>query len=388
MNKVIYYMAELVQSQLKGTVPSKMALSSSEMELLLKLATEHYIELMIGSALLLVEEESPLRQKIKNVIIGETIFAKCQEQEAAELSKVFEREHIKFQILKGHILRKSYPKPEMRKMSDIDLIIDQKDISRTGTILKERGYLYEGLSSNHDIYRKNSIMLEVHYTLFNKKCSNSLGQYFGCFEHSQLQQGSRYCYEFNVNDFYIYMIAHMAKHFYQNGCGIRGLIDIQVYLNKNRAMMDNTYIHKTLSYCGLAYFEKEMKLISDKWLHHKRMSHKEAMIFNYMVDSGVYGNTENYIVKRYLDKKNHKVNKISFTLWYLFPDLRYMRNNYPILINHKVLLPTCWIIRLISSIKKISYKLHRFHQMNAQELDSVNSMKEDLHLHLESKIDS
>ena len=33
-----------------------------------------------------------------------------------------------------------------------------------------------------------------------------------------------YVYDFEAEDFYIYMMAHMAKHFYKRGCGIRNLV--------------------------------------------------------------------------------------------------------------------------------------------------------------------
>ena len=68
------------------------------------------------------------------------------------------------------------------------------------------------------------------------------------------EPGSLYVYDFEAEDFYIYMMAHMAKHFYKRGCGIRNLVDIYVFLEKFGGEMNADYLQKQFAGLGLTAF--------------------------------------------------------------------------------------------------------------------------------------
>ena len=63
------------------------------------------------------------------------------------------------------------------------------------------------------------MVVEAHRAMYDKTVDNNQYEYFSNFSKAILKKGYKYTYDFNDEDFYIYMIAHMAKHFYVKGCG-------------------------------------------------------------------------------------------------------------------------------------------------------------------------
>ena len=75
--------------------------------------------------------------------------------------------------------------------------------------------------------------------------------------------------------FYIYHLAHFAKHFYEMGSGIRSVMDIYVYLRAFGKEMDIRYIERELKTLELYEFGKQMRNLSLFWFspHSKDSSH-------------------------------------------------------------------------------------------------------------------
>lgn len=80
------------------------------------------------------------------------------------------------------------------------------------------------------------------------------------------RKGFLYVYDFEAEDFYIYMMAHMAKHFYKRGCGIRNLVDIYVFLEKFGGEMNADYLQKQFAGLGLTAFTEHMEKLARIWL--------------------------------------------------------------------------------------------------------------------------
>ena len=61
-------------------------------------------------------------------------------------------------------------------------------------------------------------------------------------------------------DFYIYHIIHMAKHFINGGIGIVHILDIWIMINAYRSV-DKDYIAGELKSIGLLDFEKNARAL-------------------------------------------------------------------------------------------------------------------------------
>jgi hypothetical protein len=192
----------------------------------------------------------------------------------------------------------------------------------------------------------------VHWDLYDKNVDREQYMYFSENFRAVKKPGSKFAYEFEKEDFYVYMIAHMAKHFYETGCGIRNLVDIYVFQNKYGAVMNQVILKKELEKCGLTAFEKNVRELAFNWLENKQGSKIQQNLFFYMLDCGIYGKGENGIWGQIAREKNiaGKDDKDSIKRWYYFPPINYMKEYYPWLEKCSVLLPIAWGLRAIHGI--------------------------------------
>ena len=55
----------------------------------------------------------------------------------------------------------------------------------------------------------------------------------------------------DLNDAYVYIVAHAYKHFIFSGTGIRKLIDLYVFNEHCKDQLDRKYIHEQCTLLGI-----------------------------------------------------------------------------------------------------------------------------------------
>ena len=58
------------------------------------------------------------------------------------LFEAFEQNGIVYMPLKGCNIKKLYPKPELRSMGDVDILIHPEDHERIHSVMEEQGFQY------------------------------------------------------------------------------------------------------------------------------------------------------------------------------------------------------------------------------------------------------
>ena len=314
---------------------------------------------------------------MKKVLVQSTMKTFVQVFAAKEITDAFEKAGIRHQMLKGTIMKRIYPSPEMREMSDIDLVVYDESLDRAAQLLEGMGYTNHGLIKHHMIFSKGSnLMVEVHWCLFDANTDKKQHVYFKDNFKAKLKAGTENTYEFSTEDFYIYMISHMAKHFFETGCGIRNLVDIYIYINKYGNQMDKEYLDKELNTCGILDFEKNMRELAFIWLDDKECDDFYENLFEYMVESGIYGKTENGIWSQLAKETND--NNENIKIHYYFPTIKFMREKYPWLYKAPYLLPVAWFIRGISGFSNKAARDHRNRLENANK-DEIEKMLDIYH---------
>ena len=82
-----------------------------------------------------------------------------------ELDKLLENAFIPHCTLKGFASAHYYEKPYLRQMGDIDLLVSDKDINRTISLLESSGYTCVDVNRTHEFhiaFKKNKILYEIH----------------------------------------------------------------------------------------------------------------------------------------------------------------------------------------------------------------------------------
>lgn len=314
-----------------------------EKENLIQIAFSGNMQYMLLYPLLKKEKDGDLKNKVKIIIKQSTFSTYVQTMSARQITTLFEKENVRHQLLKGAVIKDIYPSPVMRQMSDIDIVVFDETLDRAAKLLEKEGYVNHGLIKHHMIFTSpTGVHVELHWCLYDQNVDYGQYIYFKDTFRSKLVNGLKSTYEFNIEDFYIYMIAHMAKHFFETGCGIRNLVDIYVYTKYYDGKMDAAYVGNELRKCGLYDFEKNMKNLSYIWLDQEECSQFYENLFSYMVECGIYGKRINGVWGQLAKETN---GKRTTKLRYYFPSITFMKEKYPWLEKREFLLPLAWFLR-------------------------------------------
>ena len=266
----------------------------------------------------------------------------------------FEKAGIGYLPLKGIILGKYYPKTAMREMSDNDILCDPNRIDDVRPIMERRGYSFERFEdSNEDVYEKPPTMVfEIHRTLFTEKNSVVLSEYYKDIG-DRLVKNSGFGYELSDEDFYIYLLSHMYKHYSNKGTGLRSLADIYVFLNKTADTLDREYIDSELEKIKLFDFERMVSSLSKKVFTNDKLTEKEEKMLDYFIFSCVYGNSDIAETNKYLRAMDHDLSDKSKRKYFrsrVFISGEKLEKNYPFVNKHRILYPALVVYRPIKGL--------------------------------------
>ncbi|BCN29022.1 nucleotidyltransferase domain-containing protein [Anaeromicropila herbilytica] len=352
MLRIMQYLGELVLAQLDNKKPSNIP-EGIQVEELEYIACNNHMNYIILQALLKTDLPEEKKASMKSIIMQSTILSLTQVGCIRELEERLEQEGIYHQILKGSVIKRIYPSPEMREMSDIDVMIYDENMNRAKRVVEGMGFTLLCSIKHHDIYVKPPFLtIELHYELFSKNVNQNQYDYFHNEKHTNVKEGRKYALQFSTEDFYVYLIVHMAKHFYEAGCGIRNVVDIYYYRRLYQVAWDEVYIENKLEECGVLEFEKRVHTLARVWLGGEEIDKFSQNLFEYLVECGIYGKGENGIWGQIATLNHTPIikNKSHARLWYYFPPISYMQRDYPWLIKQPHLLGLAWGIRAITGL--------------------------------------
>lgn len=294
------------------------------------------------------EYAAPFRRELK---IGRAREA-TQELELEEISAQLESREIKYMPLKGSVMKHLYPRPDLRSMCDLDIQYDKSRKAELDEIMLPMGYEVAEVSCTDGVniaYIKKPFMyIEFHGVLMDTDIP-LYNSYFGTdFERTVLDSGYRVKY--TDEDFFVFMAAHLAKHYFLGGTGLRSLADIWLFLRKKPGL-DMDYISAELKKIRLDEFVEIIKGVNEVLFDGKVPDAAQKSVINYILGSGTYGTAENRSAE---NVKNQS--KLKYLLGRLFPDRRFMAVNYPVVEKCVLLLPLFWAVRLVSTFIKKGYK--------------------------------
>lgn len=348
------YLAELVLSGLQGIKPENIP-EGITVEEIIEIANKHHILYLLLSALVKTDLAEEDKAKIRPYIHSSMLMTLKQVQEYNLLHAAFEENGVKNQPLKGVYLKDIYPQPMMREMSDIDVLITADSKQASEMVLENLGYVLHEKERHHDVYvKKPHMIVEAHTALYDKTVDKTQYEYFKDFSKAILNDNCTCTYNYNKEDFYVYMMAHMAKHFYAKGCGFRNIVDIYVYRDYYKDKLDEKYIDSELDKCGILQFTKHMERLTNIWLGGEETNEFYDSLFTYMLDSGIYGKVGNGIWSGFAKDKNESTAQYNRKLrrFYWFPPFEYMEKYYPWMKDKKYLLPLGWGVRGVSGLIK------------------------------------
>lgn len=373
MKKTVYYMMYLTGCAINGIVPERDILENIDLESLLKLSKFHCLSATVCTALLsaklkLSKEWIDCKAKaIRKVILLDA--------EREKIISFMEKKGIWYMPMKGVIIKEFYPSLGMREMSDNDILFDRRYLEVLKKYMLSNGYSVEGgKNANHYSFQKPPVYnYEMHVELFSRfyaRHSRFSNYYDDVKKRLVKDENNNYGYHFTDEDFYIYMMAHGAKHHMDGGTGLRTLADCYLYLKK-KPDLDHEYIECELKKMRINGYEHMTRKVAQKIFSkptaEPNLTEKEKEFLERHLFAGAYGTFENKI--RIRKKDMGARNKYEYIFKRIFPDVEFYREYSPIAYKHRILIPFVCIYRMI----RVIFKAHRNVMI---ELKTVLSSKE------------
>ena len=215
--------------------------------------------------------------KEKNQLIYKSVL---MDVEREAIQDFFEKNNIWYMLLKGMVIRKYYPAPELREMADNDILFDNKYSKEVYEFMTARGYKCDDYNKGyHDEYLKPpAYNFEMHRQLVSSKERPKWYEYYKDVKsilikdtnenretaaNSESNNTSNQFY-FSDNDFYVYFIVHTYKHFLNSGMGLRTVLDVYLYVSNLQEKLDFDYIEEQLKKLDAYDFEQTFRSIAFK----------------------------------------------------------------------------------------------------------------------------
>jgi hypothetical protein len=242
-------------------------------------------------------------------------------------------------------------------MCDNDILIDPAFRSEIKDYMEKRGYqtiLFDRF--NHDEYRMDPhYNFEMHVTLMPRG-SRLYRYYQNVKQHLHKDENNRFGYHFSQDDFFLFMVAHAAKHHEHAGNGIRWLMDLFVYDKQKGRVQNPDYVQKELEKMGLADYVETMRDLSQKLFGQEgQLSEEDRQLLLYHISAGTYGNQTIKIdngLKRYANKDGKITlwSKVQYSLRRLFPKVVFYERYAPLAYKYKILIPFVAVYRIFSRL--------------------------------------
>lgn len=270
------------------------------------------------------------------------------------LADRFEADGIDFMPMKGTLLKQLYPHPEMRIMSDSDILIrpaQKKKIEQTMTAM---GFETETTCDHvHEYQSPDGLHFELHRRPVPSDEVDLYRYYKDGWWTARPVEGKAHAHEMRPEDHLVFLFAHFVKHYRGYGAGIKYVVDFEVF-HRSFPDLDMEYVRGELDKLGLLEFYDNVCRTLDVWFRDAEPDNVTDFLTAQLFCDTAYGSeSKGSVSDAYRVAKNAgdgqktdvKTAKRTRALQLFFLPYRDMCKKYPVLINWAILLPLFWIIR-------------------------------------------
>lgn len=296
-----------------------------------------------------------------------------QSRAIAGIFEAFENHAIPYLPVKGCNLKAIYPKPELRSMGDVDILIHPQDHARIRPVMEALGFKF-CIENDHVFeWHSDALHVELHKSLVPPN-DEDFYAYYGT-GWSLAVKGSGYRYDLSAEDAYIFLFTHFARHYRWGGIGCRHVVDLFVYRRAN-PQLDMTYIRHELDKLHLGEFHTNVLNMLDCWFLGREPDTATELMTAFIFSGGNWGTMEAEMFSAEI-KKAKKARKISNSriksvIHVLFPRIEELTYRYPVVRKCPALLPVIWVVRWLDILllrpQKIRKRLNVLKTMDDAEI--------------------
>jgi len=322
-----------------------------------------------------------------DTIIGKRFFKStinmsfyCSEQDEmiGSLRKAFKENEIEHLLVKGTVIRSLYPYPEMRLMSDADILIKEEQYSKIKSIMENLGFCEEYESDHELVWKKNGFTVELHKRIVPTH-SKDFYKYFGDgWKFAKVKDESTGAYLMTEEDSFIYNFVHYATHYRNGGIGVKHVTDFYVIM-KNTPSLDMEYIEGELEKLKLSEFWENTKKLLGVWFDGEKPTEMTDFMTSKIFDSGAFGTHENKVISEAVRTSNTgKGMKFKKAFALVIPGYSAMCQKYRFLKKIPIFLPIMWIFRWFHLLFTPSRIKARKKELDMLSTEGVNKYRDEL----------
>ncbi len=329
---------------------------NTDWELFYKLCNAHNLAPIVFSVI--KDNESLQNNKnafelFKNAFYDAIVNYDMQKDVICEINELLTANKIDHIFFKGAQLKEYFPVPELRLMSDIDVLINLSDREKVKKLFISNGF--ELTEDNGPVYNyhKGDVLLECHTKIISGKVGNADAEaYFkDAVNHAEYVD---FCGELETEYNLLYLLTHIAHHFWFYGAGVKMILDLAVFIKHFSPDIDSV-VNKA-NELNLKQFSQIIFSICCDWFGvGKKYDVETEKTKEFLMNFGAFGNINRNkaaVVRRKTLEDGHTGGfAAKFTL--IFPSYKKMKNiPYVKFIDGRpYLLPFCWIYRIIYNFK-------------------------------------
>lgn len=350
-------------------------------------AREHHVSTLIYSAIKRKDAEMYIAPDILNEWKKEVFYSGINQQnhihKVGDVLKKFNENDIPVIVLKGLVVREYFPMPQLRTMSDADVLVHKGDLDRVSSMMKGLGYTQTKDEDDHGAHivfvKPGQPVFEVHWTLANK--SFFKGKTFWednlWKETMEVEVGGTKTLSLGMEDLAVHLCIHMAVHLAHKGFGVRQPLDLVLLVEQKGRKIDWGKFLGKAKECGIYKFTLVIFALCNRLFDLKLPIEIRNIIGKELVNSkyielliedifasGVYGNKDETRVfaSEFAFDQSEGAAKgtISICKKYiklLFPAIKDMSEKYDYAKRVKILAPIAWIHHLFAGIFNKDYSM-------------------------------
>ena len=319
----------------------------------------------------------PFLSKMKRQSFAAATRESVQGKELSQIFAACEEAELPILPLKGCVIKSLYPYPELRFMSDADLVIPENRREKMRSLMEGLGFRFHKVDAGDtDVYVSPlHLNYEIHLSLADEGFSQKTQEFVGHItDYAHPKEGFRFVMELPREEHYLYILCHFIKHFIYGGVGVRQLTDL--FICYKEWELDREKLDTLLRKFDLVQFHDRIQGLWDFWFTNASPDAVTEELSAYILHSGVFGTEEQRSTDRLLSVGQEK----SYVLTRLFPPYKVMKGYFPVLKKLPFLLPFLWVWRAIRAILFRRDKLRtEFKVMSATENDALERRRRFYH---------
>lgn len=273
--------------------------------------------------------------------------AVLQDYEGEMALKALSEAELDCIALKGWEMRKYYPEQYMRQMADLDILVRPYEFNKIKPVMEELEYTAGNESSwKHDSFMKNEVHVEMHKRLTDDSAEIQVWEK-EMWSRAVPHQGN--VYKMSSEDYYIFHFVHLHKDFMNGSLGLRRIADTWLL---QKQPVDMGFVRAELEKFGMWRFHERMVKLSKAVMGEEKMDEDSEILLIHAFTHGIYGSEKSYKAGRIAAMgESVKAGKLKSMLAAVFLPYKRMKAQFPILEKWPVLLPYCWLKRIVGFLK-------------------------------------